>query len=33
MFPDLGQSALYAVTEVHTKGDLDALIGALQKIL
>ena len=33
MFPDLGQSALYAVTEVHTKGDLDTLIGALQEIL
>jgi glycine dehydrogenase subunit 1 len=33
MFPDLGQSALYAVTEVHTKGDLDTLIAALQEIL
>ena len=33
MFPELGQSALYAVTEVHTKGDLDALIGSLREIL
>ncbi len=33
MFPGLGQSALYCVTEVHTKGDLDALVGALKEIL
>ena len=33
MFPSLGQSALYCVTEVHTKGDLDALVGALKEIL
>ena len=33
MFPRLGQSALYCVTEVHTKGDLDALVGALKEIL
>jgi len=33
MCPDLGQSALYAVTEVHTKGDLDALVSALKEIL
>ena len=32
-FPSLGQSALYCVTEVHTKVDLDALIGALKEIL
>ena len=32
-FPGLGQSALYCVTEVHTKGDLDALVGALKEIL
>jgi glycine dehydrogenase subunit 1 len=32
-FPRLGQSALYCVTEVHTKGDLDALVGALKEIL
>jgi len=33
MFPSLGQSALYCVTEVHTKDDLDALVGALKEIL
>ncbi|MFA4966284.1 MAG: aminomethyl-transferring glycine dehydrogenase subunit GcvPA [Thermoleophilia bacterium] len=32
-FPSLGQSALYCVTEVHTKSDLDALVGALKEIL
>ena len=32
-FPALGQSALYCVTEVHTKDDLDALVGALKEIL
>jgi len=33
MFPALGQSALYCVTEVHTKRDLDALVSALEAIL
>ena len=33
MCPDLGQSALYCVTEVHTRGDLDALVTALKEIL
>ena len=32
-FPSLGQSALYCVTEVHTKGDLDTLVKALKEIL
>ena len=32
-FPSLGQSALYCVTEVHTKGDLDALVDALKEVL
>ena len=32
-FPELGQSALYCVTEVHTKDDLDALVGALEEVL
>ncbi len=32
-FPGLGQSALYCVTEVHTKGDLDALVDALKEVL
>jgi len=31
--PELGQSALYCVTEVHTKADLDALVAALREIL
>ena len=32
-FPSLGQSALYCVTEVHTKGDLDALVDALKEVV
>jgi len=32
-FPALGQSALYCVTEVLTKDDLDALVAALKEIL
>lgn len=32
-FPQYGQSALYSVTEVHTKEDLDALFTALGAIL
>ena len=32
-FPELGQSALYCVTEIHTKEDIDKLAGALQEIL
>lgn len=31
-FPEYGQSALYSVTEVHTKEDLQALFGALKAI-
>lgn len=31
-FEQYGQSALYSVTEVHTKEDLDRLIGALSKV-
>jgi len=30
-FPELGQSALYCVTEVHTEGDIERLIGSLGK--
>ena len=30
-FPGLGQSALYCVTEVHTRGDIDRLAGALEE--
>lgn len=31
-FPDLGESALYCVTEIHTKKDLDTLTQAIQEI-
>jgi glycine dehydrogenase subunit 1 len=32
-FPELGQSALFCVTEVHTKDDIDRLVKALQEVL
>ncbi len=32
-FPDLGQSALYCVTEVHTREDLDSLVESLAEFL
>jgi glycine dehydrogenase subunit 1 len=32
-FPELGNSALYCVTEVHTKADIDMLVGALRKVV
>ena len=32
-FPGLGQAALYAVTEVRTQADIDALAGALEEVL
>jgi len=32
-FPELGESALYCVTEVHSKSDIDKLAGALKKAL
>lgn len=32
-FPALGQSALYCVTEIHTKADIDRLAAALGEIL
>ncbi len=32
-FPQLGQSALYCVTEIHTKSDIDQLINALKECL
>jgi glycine dehydrogenase subunit 1 len=31
-FPELGQSALYCVTEVHAQEDLDRLAGALAEV-
>jgi glycine dehydrogenase subunit 1 len=32
-YPDLGQSALFCVTEVHTKGDIDRLADELAEVL
>jgi glycine dehydrogenase subunit 1 len=32
-FPELGQSALYCVTEVHTKADIDRLVDALKEVV
>ena len=32
-FPELGQSALYCVTEVHTQADIDALEQALKEVV
>ena len=31
-FPQLGKSALYAITEVHTKEDIDSLIVAIAEL-
>jgi glycine dehydrogenase subunit 1 len=32
-FPELGQTALFCVTEVHTKDDIDRLVAALAEVL
>jgi glycine cleavage system P protein (glycine dehydrogenase) subunit 1 len=32
-FPDLGQSALYCVTEVHARADIDRLVDAMAEVL
>jgi len=32
-FPDLGEAALYCVTEMHTKKDIDRLVSALEEAL
>jgi glycine cleavage system P protein (glycine dehydrogenase) subunit 1 len=32
-FPEFGQSALYCVTEVHTKADIDRLVAELEEIV
>ncbi len=32
-FPELGQSALYCVTEAHRQADVDRLVGALAEVL
>ncbi len=31
-FPELGQSALYCITELHTQEDIDRLAGALREV-
>jgi glycine dehydrogenase subunit 1 len=32
-FPELGQSALFCVTEVHRQQDIDRLVGELAEVL
>jgi glycine dehydrogenase subunit 1 len=32
-FPELGESALYCVTEVHTRDDIDRLVATLQEVI
>ena len=32
-FPELGETALYCVTEIHSKADIDALAEALERVL
>ena len=32
-FPELGQSALYCVTEIHNRADLDRLAGAMREVV
>lgn len=32
-FPELGNSALYCITEIHTKDDIDSLVSALKEIV
>ena len=32
-FPELGQSALYCVTEVHTQADLDRLAAVVAEVV
>jgi glycine dehydrogenase subunit 1 len=32
-FPELGQSALFCVTEVHTQSDIDRLVAALSEVV
>jgi len=33
IFPNLGESLLLSVTEVHTKGDIDRLVASVRKIV
>lgn len=32
-FPDLGQSALYCITEVHTQADIDRMVSSVREIV
>jgi glycine dehydrogenase subunit 1 len=32
-FPQLGQSALYCVTEIHTQADIDRLARSIQEVI
>jgi glycine dehydrogenase subunit 1 len=32
-FPELGQSALYCVTEIHTQADIDRLAQTVQEVI
>ena len=32
-FPELGQSALYSFTEIHTKSDIDRLADVLKEVV
>ena len=32
-FPELGNSALYCVTEIHSKEDLDTLVASLKEVI
>jgi glycine dehydrogenase subunit 1 len=32
-FPEMGQCALYAITEIHTQADIDRLMSSLQEVL
>jgi glycine dehydrogenase subunit 1 len=31
-FPELGQSALFSITEVHTQVDIDRLVATLEEV-
>jgi len=33
LYPELGNSALYCVTEVHTQEDIDRLVNALREVV
>jgi len=32
-FPELGNSALYCVTEIHSRGDIDKLVASLKEVI